>query len=318
MKNFLCLIAVAAFAWAADPPTAEISNGALRAKLYLPDAENGYYRATRFDWSGVVASLEHKGHNYFGVWFERYDPKLHDAITGPVESFNAIGYDDAAPGGKFLRIGVGWLRRPEDARVNDFKTYDIVDSGKWATRNGADWVEFTQTLADTYVYRKTVRLVKDQLVLEHSLKNTGKKALETNVFNHDFYMLDNQPTSPDIVVKFPFEAKSGTRLARPRRDPRQGARLPAGAAERARPSPARSQGYGADCGRLRLPRRESQDRRRRAADRRPPAVAPVLLVDPNHRVPRGVHPHSRRARQGRDLADRRTSSIEGDLSRRRF
>jgi hypothetical protein len=196
-------------ALAADPPQAEIANAALHAKLYLPDAETGYYRATRFDWSGVVAKLERKGHNYFGVWFERYDPKLHDAITGPVESFNAIGYDEAAPGGKFLRIGVGWLRRPEDARVNDFKTYDIVDGGKWTTRKGADWVEFTHTLGETYVYRKTVRLVKDQLVLEHSLTNTGKQTLETNVFNHDFYMLDDQPTSADIVVKFPFDAKSG-------------------------------------------------------------------------------------------------------------
>jgi len=209
MRTFFCLLAAAVCALAADPPQIEISNAASHAKLYLPDAEKGYYRATRFDWSGVIASLEHKGHNYFGVWFERYDPKLHDAITGPVESFNAIGYDEAAPGSPFLRIGVGWLRRPEDAKVNDFKTYDIIDSGKWATRNGADWVEFTHTLPDTYVYRKTVRLVKDQLVLEHSLKNTGKKALDTNVFNHDFYMLDNQPTSPDIVVKFPFDAKSG-------------------------------------------------------------------------------------------------------------
>ena len=209
MKTFVCFLAAAASVLAADPPQVEIANAASRAKLYLPDPDNGYYRATRFDWSGVVASLEHKGHNYFGVWFERYDPKLHDAITGPVESFNAIGYDEAAPGGTFLRIGVGWLRRPEDAQVNDFKTYDIVDSGKWATRKGADWVEFTQTLGDTYVYRKTVRLVNDQLVLEHSLKNTGKKTLDTDVFNHDFYMLDNQPTSPDIVVKFPFEGQSG-------------------------------------------------------------------------------------------------------------
>src|SRR4051794_25278347 len=209
MKSLCCLLAVAACALAADPPQVEISNGALRARLYLPDTENGYYRATRFDWSGVVASLERKGHNYFGVWFPRYDPKLHDAITGPVESFNAIGYEDAAPGGVFLRIGVGWLRRPEDARVNDFKTYDIVDAGKWASRNGADWVEFTHTMPDTYEYTKTVRLVKDQLVLEHRLRNTGQKTLETNVFNHDFYMLDNQPTSADIVVKFPFDAKTG-------------------------------------------------------------------------------------------------------------
>jgi hypothetical protein len=204
-------VAAAASALAADPPqpNLEISNGVLTAKLHLPDPTTGYYQGTRFDWAGVIASLERKGHTYFGVWFPRYDPKLHDAITGPVDSFNAIGYDEAAVGDKFLRIGVGWLKRPDAPKVDNFHTYDIVDAGKWSEKHGKDWVEFTHTLGDTYVYRKRVALVKDQLVIEHSLKNTGKKTLETDVFNHDFFMLDNQPTSPDIVVKFPFEPKSG-------------------------------------------------------------------------------------------------------------
>ena len=34
-------------------PQAEISNASIRATLYLPDAQSGYYRGTRFDWSGV-------------------------------------------------------------------------------------------------------------------------------------------------------------------------------------------------------------------------------------------------------------------------
>src|SRR5580658_6942149 len=96
---------------AAYPPQAGISSGTLHAKLYLPDAANGYYRATRFDWSGVIASLEFQGHNFFGVWFPRYDPKLHDAITGPVEEYrtgdSGLGYAEAKVGGTFVRIGVG-------------------------------------------------------------------------------------------------------------------------------------------------------------------------------------------------------------------
>lgn len=211
MKTILCVIAATACALAADPPAPdlEISNGVLRAKLHSPDPVKGYYQGTRFDWAGVVASLERKGHNYFGVWFERYDPKLHDAITGPVDSFNAIGYDEAKPGEKFLRIGVGWLKRPDAPRVDNFRTYEIVDGGKWNVKKGKDRVVFTHMLAGTYLYTKIVRLDKDKLIIEHTLKNTGTKTLETDTFNHDFFMLDNQPTSPDIVVKFPFEAKSG-------------------------------------------------------------------------------------------------------------
>jgi hypothetical protein len=195
-------------------PTAEISNSKVKAKLYLPDAENGYYRATRFDWSGVIASLEANGRNYFGQWFERYDPKIHDAITGPVEEFlsgdTALGYNEAKAGEKFVRIGVGALRKPEERQFQRFKTYEILDHGKWATRTGPGWIEFTHELTDTngyaYVYRKRLSLTKDkaELVLDHSLKNTGRKAIDTSVYNHDFYMLDGQPTGPDITVKFPF------------------------------------------------------------------------------------------------------------------
>ena len=39
---------------------AEISNGLITAKIYLPDANNGYYRSTRFDWLGAIYSLPGK------------------------------------------------------------------------------------------------------------------------------------------------------------------------------------------------------------------------------------------------------------------
>ena len=68
-------------------PQAEISSSSIRATVLLPDAKSGYYRGTRFDWSGVISSLKWNGHEYFGQWFDRYDPKIHDAIAGPVEEF---------------------------------------------------------------------------------------------------------------------------------------------------------------------------------------------------------------------------------------
>jgi len=203
---------------AADFPEAEISNSRVRAKLYLPDGQNGYYRGTRFDWSGVIASLECDGHNYFGKWFERYDPKLHDAITGPVEEFftngAGLGYDEAKPGESFVKIGVGALRKPGEPRYSSFNTYEIVDSGKWTVKKGKDWIEFTHHLADTagyaYNYRKRIRLPKDkaELVLEHSLKNTGRKPIPTHAYNHNFFMLDDQPSGPDFVVRFPFDLRA--------------------------------------------------------------------------------------------------------------
>ncbi len=66
-----------------------------------------------------IPSLEFQGHTFFGQWFEKYDPKLHDAIMGPVEEFltngAGLGYAEAKPGENFVKIGVGAIRKPEEA-----------------------------------------------------------------------------------------------------------------------------------------------------------------------------------------------------------
>ena len=212
----LCLIPLVITA--ADPPEARISNGAIDAKLYLPDADRGYYRGTRFDWSGVIPSLRYKGHEYFGQWFDRYDPKTHDAIAGPVEEFlthdAGLGYQDAKPGGSFIRIGVGVVRKPDEPAYHRFKTYEILDPGHRSVSKGPDWIEFTHELSSdagyAYIYKKTVRLAKDKpvLTLEHSLRNTGRRTIETAVYDHNFFVIDGQPTGPESVVRFPFEARA--------------------------------------------------------------------------------------------------------------
>jgi hypothetical protein len=216
------LIALAMLSQLAAPrfPQAELSNASVRATLYLPDAQQGYYRGTRFDWSGAIASLKWNGHEYFGPWFERHDPKIHDAITGPVEEFltgdAGLGYAEARPGESFVRIGVGAVRKPDEPAYRRFETYEIVDPGKWTIKKSTSSIEFVHELGDTagyaYVYRKTLRLIKDSLVLEHRLKNTGRKPIATSVYNHNFFTLDRQPTGPDIVVRFPFDPRAARAL----------------------------------------------------------------------------------------------------------
>jgi hypothetical protein len=216
----------------ADFPQTEISNGQLRVKLYLPDAKNGYYRGTRFDWSGVIASLEYKGHNFYGPWFDRIDPPVHDyayigaevvagacsGITGPVEEFHtheaALGWDEAKAGGTFIKIGVGVLRKVGE-KYDAYTLYEIVDPGKWTIKQHPDSVEFTQELTDPssgygYIYRKIVRLSqgKPEMVLEHSLKNTGRHTIQSTVYNHNFLVLDKQPPGPDFSISIPFRIHS--------------------------------------------------------------------------------------------------------------
>jgi hypothetical protein len=221
VRTFIALVVLPVFvASGADFPHAEISNREIHAKLLLPNADTGYYRGSRFDWSGVIESLTYKGHNYFGKWFARYSPTQHDAIMGPVEEFRsedgALGYNDTKPGDYFMKIGVGILQKPDDGKYNFARPYRIVTLGKRVVRPEADRVVFLHELSDgngySYTYQKTVRLArnKPELILEHSLKNTGRRVIDTSVYDHDFFMLDGEPTGPNIRVRFAFRPKAET------------------------------------------------------------------------------------------------------------
>jgi hypothetical protein len=238
-SSFLLLLGLFLYttgnAQAQNAPHAEISNGLLHAGIYLPDATAGFYRGTRFDWSGVIHSLTYNGHDYYGPWFTKTDRTVIDfvfrgadivagpcsAITGPVEEFStdekALGYDEAKVGGTFIKIGVGVLRRPDDKAYNNYRLYEIVDPGKWAVRTSGDSVEFIQTVSDPstgygYTYTKVIRLIKGkpEMVIEHSLQNTGRRRIESNVFDHNFLVLDKQTVGPDFTISVPFQIKTET------------------------------------------------------------------------------------------------------------
>ena len=200
----------------AGVPQAKISNGVVSAVVLLPDAQNGYYRGARFDWSGVVWCLTYKGHNYFGVWNPRSDVASGNAITGPVNEFfggdgrTGIGYDQAKPGELFLKPGVGVLRRIDDKPYSINGRYPIVDSGKWTVRAAKSAITYRQELKSplgiAYAYEKKLALDPKQpvLVLEYQMKNTGATPIDIQVYDHDFFVLDDTHTGPDMALRLPF------------------------------------------------------------------------------------------------------------------
>jgi len=216
-------------AGSADYPSADITNGLIRAKIYLPHAQKGFYRGTRFDWSGVICSLQAGGHNYYGPWFDDTDLSVHDfvyrdphivagpcsAITGPVDEFGPVGYDEAKPGGTFIKIGIGALIKPNEQKYDNYHLYEIADGGKWTIGSDRAKVKFVQQLSDSvsgyaYVYEKDVRLTngKTEMVLAHRLKNVGKRAIQTSVYNHNFLVLDRHAPGPGVVISVPFTIRT--------------------------------------------------------------------------------------------------------------
>jgi hypothetical protein len=212
-------------------PQREISNGVLRAKVYVPDETEGFYRGMRFDWAGVIGGLDYKAHRYFGPFFEKFDSSVPDVVIGdpvvagvnsaargPVEEFigkdgTALGYSEAKPGQTFCKIGVGSLRKADNAAYSSYTIYAIVDGGKRTLKTGPGWMEFTQQVecgtGYGWQYSKTIRLLKNDpvMTIEHRLLNTGKKTISTQVYDHNFLSIDHERTGPAIVLTFPFDLR---------------------------------------------------------------------------------------------------------------
>jgi hypothetical protein len=220
------------------PPSVDISNGSIAATIYLPDARAGFYRGTRFDWSGVIGRLTYAGHTFYGPWFTKTDPAVRDfsyvdadivagpqsAITGPVEEFatdgQGLGYAEAAPGGTFVKIGVGVLRKPAaGGAYSMFQSYEMVDGGTWTVTPARGSVAFTHDVMDAasgygYRYSKTLRLIAGQpeLVIEHRLTNRGKKPIVSTVYDHNFLVLDGRAPGPEFIIEAPFPLRTARPL----------------------------------------------------------------------------------------------------------
>lgn len=228
LGSMLAAGSIAAQTYPGAYPQTKLSNGVLDATIYLPDAEKGFYRGTRFDWAGVIGALEYKGHSYFGPFFEKFNLSVPDVVigdpveagvnsaaSGAVEEFigadgAVLGYAEAKPGEAFCKIGVGSLRKPDNASYSSYTNYAILNGGKRTVRSGREWIEFTQQVdcgsGYGYTYAKTIRLLKNEpeMTIEHRLVNTGEKPIETRVYDHNFLKIDHQSTGPDVVISFPF------------------------------------------------------------------------------------------------------------------
>jgi hypothetical protein len=199
-------------------PSAEISNGLIKATFHLPDFERGSYRGTRFDWSGITASLEYKRHTYFGQWYARHDPLINDAITGPVQEFftegPGVGYDPKDSGGSFVRLGVGVAQRSPERDARGRRSIRIINPGQWSVNRGPNWIEFTHELKDAggyeYVYSKRVTLVRNapEMIISQRFRSTGTRVIEATPYNHNFFMLDQRSSGPGLVVRFRFAPRA--------------------------------------------------------------------------------------------------------------
>ena len=170
----------------------------------------------------MITHITYKGHDFGKYWFVKTSPDVKnftydkdglvahpsDVAAGPVEEFAQNGFEDAGPGGRFLKIGVGILKRDNDT-YDRFHTYPILTEGKRSTKTTSSSVRFTQVISNDpsgydYVFIKTITLVpgKAELRIEDRLKNTGKKPIDTSVYDHHFMTLSAGEDGVELQAPF--------------------------------------------------------------------------------------------------------------------
>ena len=207
-----------------DFPHVAISNGLITAQVY-PPGDRELYQGTRFDHAGVVFHVTYKGQDYSTYWFDRFVTDPHDetkyaagiehaccSVSGPVEEFEPVGFEEAGMGGRFLKPGIGILKRTGD-KYDQFPTLPVLNAGSRSFQADKHSAHFTQELQDPesgfgYSYVKTVTLVpgKAQMIIAHTLKNTGSRPINTTVYNHNFLTLS--PGNEHVAITAPFNLQA--------------------------------------------------------------------------------------------------------------
>ncbi len=199
-------------------PSTILSNRVLKATVYLPDAEKGYYRGTRFDWSGLVSRVDYAGHTFFSEFKQGHDPLNHDDTCGTSEEFgieSAPSYAEAKPGEPFIKIGIGVLERPDSSEYSFWKRYKILTPGLWKESFGPGRLEFRQELQGpagwAYRFDKLLetRAGAPELQIRRTLKNTGTQRIVTDHYDHNFLRIDDLPAGTNYTLEFPFTPHFG-------------------------------------------------------------------------------------------------------------
>lgn len=175
-------------------------------RLAVEIAEPGtVYRGSRFDWTGTVVQVTLDGrHTFCGA-----EPPGGTGGVGLHNEFGlfaAIGYDEAAPGEQFPKLGIGLLTRPDDGPYQFARSYEIEPFAMGVSETPAS-AEFAVEPRECrgYAARLVKRLEADgnTLRISYGLENVGAKPLETQEYVHNFLSLSGQPVGPDYRLSVP-------------------------------------------------------------------------------------------------------------------
>lgn len=167
-----------------------LENEFLKIVLFNTDNKEDKHFSTRFSHLGYIKQITDKksGKSFLTMPFETF--KAFHGEGFPDEFEMPLRYDEAKVGEGFVKIGVGVEKKREEKPYTNWDEHEIIKKAENKVKKLEDEVIYTQSLkfgGFSYEYEKTVKLIGNSFVIEHTLKNEGEKTIKTLWYSHPFF-----------------------------------------------------------------------------------------------------------------------------------
>lgn len=185
-----------------------ISNG----ELTVAFADHNALGKPRFDRSGFITQVtrQQDGRTYCVTETGTPDPNGGIGLCGEFGLFAGIGYEEAAVGEPFMKLGVGLLTKTADVPYNFFAFYPVEPFDIITEFSEAE-ARFTvlPKLCNGYAARldKVITLEGNSVIIHYTLENAGEKPVRTTEYVHNFMGINGEDIGPDysLALDFPCE-----------------------------------------------------------------------------------------------------------------
>ena len=190
--------------------TFTISSDRLKVEVVWPGSS--IQKGARFDLSGHIVQVTLDGRHVFCA------PEASDADRGSgglglcneFQDISCSMYNEAMPGEKFPKMGVGLLTRKTEEDYFFMTHYEKVPypiEVSVSDRFADFLVQPVECLGYAARIEKSLCVDSNNLLIKYFFVNTGSRPIEVLEYDHNFICIDNNPIGPDYSFRLPYEIK---------------------------------------------------------------------------------------------------------------
>jgi len=190
--------------------TLRISSGLLDVDIARPE---NLFSMARFDHTGFITQVTFDSVHTFctAEAFRENEGTGGIGLCNEFGLFDPIGYDTAALGEYFPKVGAGLLRKPDINKYSHFYKYDVLPF-TIETEYNKNKVTFTVQPMDCRGYavrqEKIITVTGNILKIEYYLDNVGELPVLTTEYCHNFISFDYRNLGPEYHLRLYFDIEN--------------------------------------------------------------------------------------------------------------